>query len=116
MKDIVAWMVPIQGLTLVVTCSTIFKPIREWFGKHNMPKLEEMLCCPMCFGWWTGLAASTFGFSLSNLGAWIVPGPARVFIDAFAASYVCWVSHVVLCKLGQGRLLSSRPDLKGSNT
>ena len=42
------------GLTLIVTQSKILKPVREIAGLISL-KLKELLECPMCFGFWSGM-------------------------------------------------------------
>ena len=42
------------GLTIIVTQSKIFKPVREIAGLFSL-KLRDMLECPMCFGFWSGM-------------------------------------------------------------
>lgn len=42
-----------SGLTIIVTISTLFEPVRNWF-KCRVPFLYKVLSCPMCFGMWVG--------------------------------------------------------------
>jgi hypothetical protein len=42
------------GLTIIVTQSKLFEPIRKGSGKIHK-KLEYLLNCPMCFGLWSGI-------------------------------------------------------------
>jgi len=42
------------GLTFIVTQSKLFDPIRKFFGKIHK-KIEYLLNCPMCFGFWAGI-------------------------------------------------------------
>jgi len=42
------------GLTIIVTQSKLFEPIRKGAGKIHS-KLEYLLNCPMCFGVWSGI-------------------------------------------------------------
>ena len=100
-----------MGATLIITCSTLFRPFRELFqgsDRRLFQRLYELLVCPMCTGFWVGWAASLLGLTLVGDGWSLL---LQAFADACAASWACWASHVVLCHLGQGRLLSSRPDL-----
>jgi len=42
------------GLTIIVTQSKLFEPLRKGAGKIHS-KLEYLLNCPMCFGLWSGI-------------------------------------------------------------
>lgn len=99
----IIWALPILGTTLIITCSAIMRPLRE-FWQERWHWLYKLMVCPMCAGWWVGLAASGLGLSLFEAGEF---HPALThFADACAASWMCWVSHTILCALGQGRLLT----------
>ena len=89
----VSWALIVFGVTLVVTFSKIAAPIRKIW--------PAMLHCPLCFGWWAGLA-----LGLVHLG----PAPASwplvpaAIADAFASSALCWTWHVILARLGASDL------------
>lgn len=121
MMTFLSWALPILGATLIITCSTIFRGLR----KATRGWLHELLICPMCTGFWVGVVASLLGLTfvprptlLSEAfpRLWVVEAAAQLFGDACTAAWLCWASHVVLCRLGQGRLLSSRPDLHPEDT
>lgn len=101
-----AWALPILGATLIITCSTAFRSFRE--SLKDVPLLGELVVCPMCTGFWVGVVASALGSSLQHA----IFLPLRLFADGCSASVVCWSLHVALCALGQGKYLSSRPDLQ----
>lgn len=81
-----AWLLTTYGATLVVTGSRIAAPIRRLW--------PALLGCPMCFGFWVGLAE---GFT-----RWGLTGSP--LLDGFAASAWCWTAHVVLARLGAEKL------------
>lgn len=112
MIHLATWALPVMGVTLIITCSTLFYPMRKAVKRWS-PKAGELVICPMCTGFWVGLVASGLGLNLladvDALHRYLLP-----FGDACAAAWVNWVSHVVLCALGQGKLLSARPDLRDS--
>ena len=110
MSLVVIWALPIIGATLIVTCSVLFRRIRD-VAERRSYWMGELLSCPMCLGFWFGALASVGGWSLTTYWDHL-PKLAAVFGDACAASWACWASHVLLCLAGQGRLLSTRPDLK----
>ena len=86
MPLIVVWALAVHGITQIVTVSRIARPVREVAPSP----LRALLSCPMCFGFWVGLALS--------LLSW--PGLARAVVDGAAASGVAWAAHVTLARLG----------------
>ena len=44
----------IIGLTIVITTSSITKPLREWVAKKSL-FFGELLGCSLCTGFWVGL-------------------------------------------------------------
>ncbi len=45
----------VAGIVAVVTKSTVGQPVRS-LGEKIHARLGELLSCPLCFGWWAGLA------------------------------------------------------------
>lgn len=41
----------VTSISFAVTVTSIFKPLREWLSKLH-PKVEELIHCPFCFGFW----------------------------------------------------------------
>lgn len=82
LTDLLIWILVCYGITVVVTGSTIMAPIREksW-NLHK--KIGELLECPMCFGFWSGLLVSLFWASPTN----------NLLFDGFLASGTCWLIH-----------------------
>lgn len=50
-------MISAVGLTLIITSSKLFKPLREFVSKRS-DFFGEMLGCAMCMGVWVGFAMS----------------------------------------------------------
>ncbi len=50
-------MISAVGLTLIITSSKLFKPLREFVSKRS-EYFGEMLGCSMCMGVWVGFAMS----------------------------------------------------------
>lgn len=95
MSLILVWALTVHGITQIVTVSRIARPVRE----AAPTPIRALLSCPMCFGFWVGIALSLFG--LSPLGPFVSwPVVARGVVDGAAASAVCWAAHVVLARLG----------------
>ncbi|APR79607.1 Hypothetical protein A7982_04954 [Minicystis rosea] len=95
MSLILVWALAVHGITQIVTVSRIARPIRE----AAPSPLRALLICPMCFGFWVGLALSLAGLSpLRPLVSW--PGLMHAVVDGAAASAVAWAAHVILARLG----------------
>jgi hypothetical protein len=63
-----------SGLTIIVTKSYIFEPVRELFNVANayhvstlkeklFAKVHKLLSCPLCFGFWAGLVMNALLFN-----------------------------------------------------
>jgi hypothetical protein len=51
---ILRWLSPILAIVYVLGYSLIFDPVRKW---KRLPKFfRDLLGCPMCIGWWAGVA------------------------------------------------------------
>lgn len=89
------WLFLTYGITLIITGSSIFRPIRQ-----RDP--SGLLRCPMCTGWWVGLGVS-FAFHLGP--AVLMPSRfMEALANAFCAAAWCWAVHVVLVRLGSDKL------------
>ncbi len=98
---LVFWMLVVTGFTQIVCVSLIMKPFREWSRWPYM--IKKLLLCPLCMGFWAGILFSVIGLSpAASLITW--DNHLYAFLDALAASAVCWFAHVVLLKLGSDKL------------
>lgn len=91
---ILPWACVAYGAALTVTGSALFAPVRGWAARR-LPLLGRLLSCPMCVGWWAGVALHAAGLGLFE-GA----GASGWAADGFASLAVCWGAHVVLARLG----------------
>ena len=80
--NLLIWILVCYGITNVVTGSSIMEPIREKSWKIHK-KIGELLSCPMCFGFWSGLFVSLLWQSPTN----------NLLLDCFLASGTCWLLH-----------------------
>src|SRR3954452_21530595 len=95
MPLILAWALSVHGITQIVTVSRIARPIRE----AAPPPLRALLSCPMCFGFWVGLALSLAGFGV--VGAFVSwPRLPVAVVDGAGGSAVAWGAHVILARMG----------------
>lgn len=55
MVNLIIWLLYIAGITIIITQSSIFKPIRDDFNEINPAILGKLVSCPLCLGFWVGL-------------------------------------------------------------
>jgi len=87
MTDLILLLLGGAGLSVVVTMSTMFSPVRELFAqKENEGKVRAwfryMINCPLCFGVYAG--AGMYGIMLiPDVGHWVA--------SAFAVSITSFI-------------------------
>jgi hypothetical protein len=83
------WFLTVYGVTLVVTESKLFAPVRA-AAAARVPWLATLLSCPMCLGFWCGAGLSLGGWSPSAaiVPAW--PRLVRALADGAAAAGAAW--------------------------
>lgn len=97
MLPLALFLLSVQGLVTIVTGSQLFAPLRALLTRHT-PLLGRLVHCPMCFGFWAGLAAGAVGLWPGGRGL------VAVFAAGCAASGWCWGVRVVLARLGEDEL------------
>lgn len=90
-----AWFFVAYGVTLVVTGSKVAAPLRRLFSRTRAG--AALVVCPMCVGFWVGLALAYLLPAGAPVAAGPVVGPLAC---AFASSAACWTWHVVLARMG----------------
>jgi len=75
MIDFLLFLIGSSGITVVFILASIFEKIREAISLNDF--LEELIHCPMCLGFWIGLASS-FVFSYNPI------------YSGFAVSLISW--------------------------
>lgn len=83
------------GMTLIVTQSRIFRPVREKFS--CVRGIGYWIKCPMCFGFWAGVFWSPFLWHPIEL-------PLGLLAAGCISSGFCWIVRVVLYRLGEDAL------------
>lgn len=104
----IVWCLFTYGVTLIITGSSLFKPLRSFvFERWRGSLLCRLVSCPMCVGFHVAWIASVGGLSLVGLGAfgsWAEGGgwhrALRAWADGCAGAAWCFAVHVVLAKLG----------------
>jgi len=95
--QIFIWITTTYGISVVVSQSKIFEPIRSFMYKRISTFLGDMLKCIMCFGFWVGLVMSlVLQLGPNNLHTNRL---YRIVLDGFATSGIVWIIHVVLFRL-----------------
>ena len=85
------------GISLVITQSKIFAPIRTRIAKIST-FLGDLVKCIMCTGFWIGLFLSLF----LNIGINSVHNVLiRITLDGFATSGFVWFVYVILYRYFQ---------------
>ncbi len=101
MPSLAPWVLVTYGATLAVTGSRLARPLRALAARWS-PALGRFVSCPMCVGWWVGLAEAIVlpgVCPVDGVAAWV-----RLPANAFAGLAAAWVCHVVLAWLGADRL------------
>ena len=92
------------GLTLIVTQSRIFRPLRA--KVERVPGIGYWIKCPMCFGFWAGFFWS--GSLWPMIAMPLLGRTEALALNTLAAGCVssgfCWMVRVVLHKLGEDEL------------
>lgn len=88
LTDFAIWSFSVFGLSMILAISKIFRPFREWILiKLRLPKIYDMLRCPMCNAFWIGICFHIFWKDITR----------SFFLDGLIASGVtlflyciCW--------------------------
>lgn len=85
-------VITLSGLTLVITRSKLFRPLRKQFEKEQRLKndfLADLTKCPMCFGAWAGAIGSTVATIIGILPytSWWL-SLIVLFVCAFSVSFI----------------------------
>ena len=122
------WMLVTYGIADVVSKSRIGAHLRRRFPirvadgpgpDDKAVTVAHLVHCPKCMGWWVALVLTFLHLgpaealpvlhaptSMPSLDAVLVLLTLllRPLLNAFAGSALCWIVHVVLCKLGAEQL------------
>lgn len=104
--SLVAWLLVTNGVTTIVTMSTLFRPVREGFSRLVGEKLGNLLGCSMCFGFWVGVLVSLLGLPTPGLPAsW--PPWLTSWASGAASSFACFFLHLLLVLVDNAGFLLS---------
>lgn len=77
----ISTMLPVIGLTIIITQSFLFEEIREWISKWGT-YAEEFINCPMCVGFWVGFFT---GMAYNQ----------DLFFTSFSGSLLSWITFII---------------------
>ena len=95
------YLMACYGTTNIITSSHITEPLRLYFADSKDTTLQwlgKLVECPMCIGTYVGIGLYFFMYDQPNYFR------LEWFVYAMVSSGFCWVSRVVLAKLGEDNL------------
>ena len=84
------------GITMIITVSSLFLPIRSFIDSKSS-YLGELINCPMCTGFWVGLIVSFlsydmppfYGGAIASFFSWLFIGVAELIqLKVMSEEYV----------------------------
>ena len=94
----VSWLLVTGGVTLIVTDSILFLPLRTRFLALAGGYWGKLFTCSMCFGFWVGVLLSLLGMPLAGLPpSW--PWWLAAWASGAASSTAAYSAHVVRAAL-----------------
>jgi len=96
MLDLLIYILVNIGITIIVTQSKLFKPLREYFCKISPNYLGVLVGCSLCTGFWSGLFTSLFFLSptlMINPSMWMFLFP---LFDGAISSIVCFTFYLLI--------------------
>lgn len=94
MLELLIFILSTIGLTLIVTQSYLFKPIRNIASKMH-PSLGKLLSCTMCFGFYSGIFIKTLLLSYNKETISL----SIILIFGFIGSFVCYLTYLLIKEL-----------------
>ena len=88
--ELLVFVLVCYGITNIVCFGRIFAPVRAGVDRLKVEVLSEFVRCPMCVGFWVGLAVSLAGY-----------GVVHPFLDGCmgsGASFLLHAASVYLCE------------------
>ena len=100
MLNLLIFIILAYGITNIVTYSTLFEPIRNFFDKINPGFLGKLFSCPLCFSTWVGFLLS-FIFQYYNVFTPLTfigvhDKILSVFLDGCFTSGTTWILYVLV--------------------
>jgi len=94
------------GATIIVTTSYLFRPLQRFFRNEYLYKLFN---CPICYGFWQGLAFQTliiiFDSVRMDLHPWLVwEDLIIIFFQGCITSIASYIVYLIMIKLGHDKL------------
>jgi hypothetical protein len=88
--DLITYILGCTGITVILVSSDIIEPVRDFVSSRSN-LLGKLINCPMCLGFWVGLAASLcldinpiMGAGMISLASWSI---SNLVDAAFSVGY-----------------------------
>jgi hypothetical protein len=95
-----AWALVVYGLTLVVTTSWIFAPLRALAGRSRIG--AAFIGCPMCVGWWVGVLVAVALPELAPVRHGTIGVLACGFHGSATSALIGTLAHAIITSRGVG--------------
>lgn len=98
MKDIV-WILVLYGIVQIIVESSLFRPVRNFFGKYFWTQpIYMLISCFICAGTWVAFVLSNIWYSpihsIFSYPAIILGIDCTFFFDGMFGSCVIWFIHL----------------------
>lgn len=102
--DLVIFLLLNIGFTLIITKSSIFEPLRNFFDRISPNFFGILFSCPQCFGFWSpiilsGIIGFTYSVSFINTELYFFSSITPYILDGFISSGVNFLIAIVLTTL-----------------
>jgi len=84
------------GITIIITQSKLFKPIRNYFCKISPNFLGVLIGCTLCLGFWSGVFTSLFFLSPTLMVNPLVWKFLYPIFDGAISSIVCFTFYLLI--------------------
>lgn len=93
MLEFIIFILSTIGLTLIVTQSYIFKPLREKINKINT-HLGKLLHCTQCFGFWSAILIKILLLIYNH--QLVISSLIIIIIYGFIGSFICYLTYLLI--------------------
>lgn len=89
------WILFLYGVTMIVTETTIFEPLRNSVKNLN-GWLGDLLSCPRCFGFWVGIACQSGYDIFEHLDNIEINYFVSIFVVGVFSSAINWLLYQIV--------------------
>lgn len=87
------WILIVFGMVVTVSLSQVMQPVRN-LAKKIHPMLGTLVGCPMCFGFWAGIALNLLGYS--HYGGY---SPFNILFDGLLATSTSYILYCITWRI-----------------